>query len=96
MGTDFGVELVENISQDYVMFDRSDVEGEEVYVIDQNSHIAKIDTKIRFKVPLMKIGYNFISNMNQLMIDRCESGTMFKMVVDQNGRVGFFCIIHIE
>jgi len=96
MGIVFGVELVENISQDYVMFDRADIKGEEVYVIDKNGCIAKIDTKIRFKVPLMEFGNKFISMMNQIMVDRYESGTTFKMVVDQNGRVGFFCIIHIE
>jgi len=97
MPTTFEIEIIETTPQDYTIFDRSNTEGEEIYVIDHYNKIAKIDTKgIRFKMPLIPFDYKFISSMNQIMIDRYESGSMFKMIVEKEGRVGFFAIIHID
>ena len=96
MGTSFDVEVTKKTYQDYLLFDRSDVDGEEIYVVGKDGQIIKIDTKIRFELPLVQFDNNFISAMNQIVLNRYESGTIFKMAVEEEGRVGFFSIIHIE
>ena len=95
MGVSFDVVVTEKTYQDYLFFDRSDVDGEEVYVVEKDGQIIKMDTKIRFKLPLVQFDNNFVSAMNQIILDRYESGTIFKMVVEKEGRVGFFSIIYI-
>ena len=92
------VEAFDKVVREFVTYDLSGVDGEEVYVVEKDGIIKKAEyhTRYRFVVPLVVFDSNFTRAMNQIVIDRYESGTIFKMIVTNDNRAGFFAIIHIE
>lgn len=98
MSTPFLIEVISKSLENYAFYDLP-VRGTDcVFVVAEDYSIdgPSIVSEYRFKLPLVEFNIEFIEAMNQIIADRYEAGTMFKMVVENGGRVGFFAIVQTE
>jgi len=92
MSETYQVETIRKIPVDYTYFDMSDKEGEEIFIIGKEGQISKVETRVRFRLPLVLFDKLFISAMYKLISDKKSPAFFNKLVISEDNKVGFISI----